>query len=111
MGSVQFAIDNVKALVPIWKKEVYGGPYSEPQGEEGGDGRLEGSRALMPDHQMPGADARSDGAAMETPAGELADGIVIESDSRTPPPPSTQWKANKEWDVTRAVEFSQRTES
>ena len=81
LEAVHFAIDQVKALVPIWKKEIYGGPY-------------------MPD----GDGAIGEVAAVEKEGDKTDEGTIIREDPRA----QAQWKVNKEWDAAEAVNFSKR---
>ena len=104
LDAVHFAIDSVKALVPIWKKEVYAGAFVEGQGEEEGEEWTEEDgeeEEIMPaGHVAEAVATRGDR--------DLADAKMKEKDELGDlPPPCPQWKVNKEWDRTRAVEFSQ----
>ena len=88
LEAVHFAIDQVKALVPIWKKEVYGTVAEASSSAE-----------------QPGGDPGWAGA----PATSAVDGVGVGDGEREPDPP--QWKVNKEWDPAAAAAFSRLSSS
>ena len=116
LEAVHFAIDRVKALVPIWKKEVYGGTYVEENederelfkeaereeagkiGLECGCGDDDGAGASKLVAQILGDHSQEDSKVKN--ATDFDDAV-----------PGPQWKVNKEWNALRAVDFSRKHSS
>jgi molybdopterin synthase catalytic subunit len=119
LDAVHFAIDSVKGLVPIWKKEVYAaGPCGgegheeeeqeeEEEEEEEEEGEWEWEEQEQEDGEK-GVLREGPEAAVTAADGDLAGAKVKERGEVDAAPPCPQWKVNKEWDASRAIEFSQR---